>query len=596
MYKISKKEKKNKFFCVAIGSRDRALSVWLIDRKRPLFVMHDLFDDSILDLSWSQDGYKLLTCSWDGTVAFFEFTEKEIGKVLDSEEVASYLHKIYGKNMTMNQKAITNSTMFIEDVEMLKVREKNEVNKKIIQNGSVSCSRSNHLNENTNSNTSRLSKGSIDKQIETRTSDGKRRIIPLYIPPSLNHDGMPVPFNAEKQILFSTSSQVKSTIQIEKVDSLQSAASLLSQPSPDKKSETEQAQQFKDQKSKEITNNYSILNNGINNISNNKQPTVNNKETSNDQSKKQSHQSKSKDKSISKSSLNCSTTQINDKQDKNKLLNGTTTNKKIDLTTIIAAPVKQVPTLSQQSVPQQQNDKRVNDKQVKLDHKLNSFVNLYSPKIDKAFSINLNTPEEFKNHSLVIDNNLNNSDLCSVRLLDQEQNRLWQVLISQKVSTVVNSDEIVCVCCEDDTMHIFNLQTGSRLSTPFILSSSVSKLACFKYKVLVITIKAELWLWDLKMRKVIVKNVSLIPLINNNSNQTEISITNYCITSSGLPLITLSTGKTYVYDLNFEGWHLLSSNQDLLNYSCDYKQKITNNVVDYPLSLIQSQQRYVEFK
>ena len=210
LYVPSKKEKKSKFFCVAIGSRDRALSVWLTNRKRPLFVMHDLFDDSILDVSWSQDGYKLLVCSWDGTVAFFDFTEKELGKVLDSEEVSSYLHKRYGKNMMSMSKKI-NSTMFIEDVEMLKVRETNEMNKRNLlaqQNGlSSNVSRSSNLNENTNSNTSRLSKGSTEKQIETRTSDGKRRIIPMYIPQAISHDGMPKPFNAENQIVFSTSSQ-----------------------------------------------------------------------------------------------------------------------------------------------------------------------------------------------------------------------------------------------------------------------------------------------------------------------------------------------------------------------------------------------------
>lgn len=598
-YKKDKKDRKNKYFCVAIGSRDRSLSVWLINRTRPLFVMHDLFSDTILDLSWSQDGYKLLICSSDGTVAFFEFTETDLGKALDGEEVRKDLHKLYGKNMiSMNSKK-SNSTMFIEDVEMLRAKEANEANNKaakghqpITQNGLPSRS-SNPLSENTNSNTSRLSKGSTDRQIETRTSDGKRRITPLYIPPTLNHDGLPVPFNhTESQITFSTK-KVMSSIQIEKVDSMQSA-SLLSQPSPDKR--TESNDQSKELQRRETPNQTSQTNNSNSSGVNNKQPaSVNNKiESGNDLTKKSQQQaskfsSKEKGQSgQSSKSANSSTGSVGDKSKANST--NPSHPKRVDLTTIMAAPVKQ---LSAAPPPVALNEKRPPEKQTKESSFKSNFVNLFAPKVERILSINLSsTSERFKDRSLVVDNNLSGSVLCSLKMLDQELNTVWQVLVSQRISAVVNSDEIACACCEDNTVHVFNLQTGSRLSTPFLLSSPVSKLSCFKHKVLAITVKAELCLWDLNTRKMIVKNVSLLPLIYNNSSQTDISLINYCITSNGLPLITLSTGKTYVYDLGMENWQLLSDNQDLLNYSCDYKQKLGADVKEHPLSLIQSQQRY----
>ena len=406
------------------------------------------------------------------------------------------------------------------------------------------------------------------------------------------------------KIKLSLVHQVKNTskIQIEKVDSLQSAASLLSQPSPDKRSESEQSKDANQQRTKEITSTNSSSMALTNNTSLNKQPSNLSKELNNELAKKFSSSlnqiqqpSKSTTSKSTTSKSSSSANAINDKQlDKNKNATNSTNNnnRKIDLTTITPAPIsKQVPTLSLATAAA--NDKRAPEKQVKEStSKLNLFANLYAPRIDKIFSINLKSSDQFKDCALVVENNLNNTDLCSLKLIDQDQNKLWQVIVSQKIAMAVSSNEIVCVCCEDDTVHVFNLQTGNRLSTPFLIPSSVSKLACFKQKVLIITIKAELWLWDLKLRKVIVKNVSLIPLIHNNFNQAEISLTNYCITSNGLPLITLSTGKTYAYDLDMETWHLLSNNQDLLNYSCDYKQKITSNVADYPLSLIQSQQRY----
>ena len=576
-YQKDKKDRKLKYFCVAIGSRDRSLSVWLINRTRPLFVMHDLFGDTILDLSWSQDGYKLLICSSDGTVAFFEFTEADLGKALDGEEVRKDLHKLYGKNMiSMSKKA--NSTMFIEDVETLRVKEANEANNKksqpITQNGLPSRS-SNPLSENTNSNTSRLSKGSTDRQIETRTSDGKRRITPLYIPPTLNHDGMPVPFNhTESQITFSTK-KVMSSIQIEKVDSMQSA-SLLSQPSPDKR--TESNDQSKERR--EANNQASLTNSNSSGVNN--KASVN-KPDSNDLAKKS--QSAATTKTLQKEKASSKSSSLSATNEKTK--SSTNPPRRVDLTTIMAAPVKQLSAPSSAA-----NEKRPPEKQAKESLRSN-FANLFAPKIDRMFSINLSSAEKFKDCLLVVDNNLCNSVLCSLKMVDQEQNTVWQALVSQRISTVVHSDEIACICCEDNAVHAFNLQTGSRLSTPFILSSSVSKLSCFKHKVLAITVRAELSLWDLKTRKAIVKNVSLAPLIHNNVSQTDISLINYCITANGLPLITLSIGKTYAYDLDMDAWQLLSDNQDLLNYSCDYKQKLGADVKEHPLSLIQSQQRWV---
>lgn len=65
--------------CIALGSQDTKLSVWLSNAKRPTFVGHKLFQQSVLDLAWTPDGYRLLACSSDGTVAILQFEAKELG-------------------------------------------------------------------------------------------------------------------------------------------------------------------------------------------------------------------------------------------------------------------------------------------------------------------------------------------------------------------------------------------------------------------------------------------------------------------------------------------------------------------------------------
>ncbi|KFM70176.1 hypothetical protein X975_05010, partial [Stegodyphus mimosarum] len=61
-------------------------------------------------------------------------------------------------------------------------------------------------------------KGPTDKQIETRLADGRRRITPLFIPPPPDIGEVPTPFNARAPPTFSSSSESKSKIVIEKRD------------------------------------------------------------------------------------------------------------------------------------------------------------------------------------------------------------------------------------------------------------------------------------------------------------------------------------------------------------------------------------------
>jgi WD40 repeat protein len=92
--------KPQQYCCCAIGSRDRSLSVWLTALKRPLVIIKELFNDSVLDLTWSFDGLVMMACSWDGTIACVQFEETEIGKALSiNEKVQKTI--ILGKHLSL---------------------------------------------------------------------------------------------------------------------------------------------------------------------------------------------------------------------------------------------------------------------------------------------------------------------------------------------------------------------------------------------------------------------------------------------------------------------------------------------------------------
>ncbi|XP_024637866.1 protein HIRA isoform X2 [Medicago truncatula] len=81
---------------IAIGSQDRTITVWTTASPRPLFVAKHFFTQSVVDLSWSPDGYSLFACSLDGSVATFHFEAKELGQRLSDTELDELKRSRYG--------------------------------------------------------------------------------------------------------------------------------------------------------------------------------------------------------------------------------------------------------------------------------------------------------------------------------------------------------------------------------------------------------------------------------------------------------------------------------------------------------------------
>ncbi|KAE9593140.1 putative transcription factor WD40-like family [Lupinus albus] len=81
---------------IAIGSQDRTITVWNTASPRPLFVAKHFFTQSVVDLSWSPDGYSLFACSLDGSMATFHFEVKELGQRLSDTELDELKKSRYG--------------------------------------------------------------------------------------------------------------------------------------------------------------------------------------------------------------------------------------------------------------------------------------------------------------------------------------------------------------------------------------------------------------------------------------------------------------------------------------------------------------------
>uniref|UniRef100_A0A8C0P4L9 Protein HIRA n=1 Tax=Canis lupus familiaris TaxID=9615 RepID=A0A8C0P4L9_CANLF len=188
--KIFKKKQKNgsstkpscPYCCCAVGSKDRSLSVWLTCLKRPLVVIHELFDKSIMDISWTLNGLGILVCSMDGSVAFLDFSQDELGDPLSEEEKSRIHQSTYGKSLAIMTEAQL-STAVIENPEMLKYQrrqQQQQLDQKSASSRETSSAASVAGVVNGES-LEDIRKNLLKKQVETRTADGRRRITPLCI-------------------------------------------------------------------------------------------------------------------------------------------------------------------------------------------------------------------------------------------------------------------------------------------------------------------------------------------------------------------------------------------------------------------------------
>ncbi|OAF69271.1 hypothetical protein A3Q56_02964 [Intoshia linei] len=153
--------------CLALGSRDRSISIWISGFNRPIVVIHDLFNNSVMDISWSSDGYSLIVSSFDGSIAYISFSEQELGHCLSDTEKKTLMESVYGHSLiTPKQKTINMNLPIAESSDMLK---------------KIQLQKTEQPEQKSVKFFDRLKQKIVTKQYEVKTKDGKRRIKPVSI-------------------------------------------------------------------------------------------------------------------------------------------------------------------------------------------------------------------------------------------------------------------------------------------------------------------------------------------------------------------------------------------------------------------------------
>ncbi|XP_033974150.1 protein HIRA isoform X2 [Trematomus bernacchii] len=603
--KIFKKKQKNgsaqkpgcPYCCCAVGSKDRSLSVWLTSLKRPLVVIHDLFDKSIMDISWTLTGLGMLVCSMDGTVAYLDFSLDELGDPLNEEEKNSIHQNIYGKSLAITSTEAQLSTTIIENPEMLKYQQERQ-NSIQANSGPGSAgpeSSAPKLNSMMNGESLEdIRKNLLKKQVETRTADGRRRITPLCIAQLDTGDFSPALFNSAPILPSGSSMSNQLTSQLSSDSSPGQASSLglrpihdpmLTSPPPNSatkgledglkssllltsasKIEPMKALDSRFTERSKATTGVTAVISSISGLMPLDRPK-DGLSALKDLKNKDDTSSDSEDKMAS----------IN----KNLMLGKRKPELLIDVGEVVEKRKKGRPRKDKMAAPTAQPFTQMTHTAEREPSRVAAppppvaALKLPTPSIKKTFSLQVSMePSMF----LEVENEVSvvaGSKLSQLRC--SRDGRDWNTLLPSSVVTAAGSSDILAVACQDRMLSVFS-SCGRRLLPAIQLATPVSALHCSGHFVMALTAGAALSVWDVHKQKALVKNESLLSILPG----ADTTVSQSLLTQQGVPVVGLSNGKSYCFSSSLETWTLIADKGDSMVQCADFRSCLPTQ--DAPVS------------
>ncbi|XP_075072457.1 protein HIRA [Mixophyes fleayi] len=606
--KIFKKKQKNgssskascPYCCCAVGSKDRSLSVWLTCLKRPLVVIHDLFDKSIMDISWTLNGLAILVCSMDGSVAYLDFSQEELGDPLSEEEKNNIHQSTYGKSLAITTESQLPNTI-IENPEMLKFQQRQQpqldgehgaaAHRDVPVPKVASMVNGESLED--------IRKNLLKKQVETRTADGRRRITPLCIAQLDTGDfstaffnSIPISGSLAGSMLSSQSNQQLISLDSNTTSSLGAKSSL--EP-------TGNAKPAEESGNKEGGNASSITPSAPTNVSAQHKiepmkaldsrfterskatsgttgvPHIN--QTAADRPKEQSATKEVKPRDLLESS--------SDSEEKILATKSLSKRKAETDADLVEKRKKGRPRkdsrLMSVSLTVQSQVASTSEKDLTCVPTPALTLRLPTPATRKSFSLQISADPSMY---IEVENDVRavaGSKLS--RLKCNREGKEWETVLTTRILAAAGSNEVVCVACEKRMLSMFS-GSGRRVFPPIVLASPISTLQCTGFYVMALTAAAALSVWDVRNQIVIVKDESLQPILSGN----DMTISQTLLTQSGIPVLSLSNGKAYCFNPALSTWNLVSDKQDSLEQCADYRNCLLSQdavMCSGPLAIIQ---------
>ncbi|NXB33404.1 HIRA protein, partial [Eulacestoma nigropectus] len=616
--KIFKKKQKNgsstksscPYCCCAVGSKDRSLSVWLTCLKRPLVVIHELFDKSIMDISWTLNGLGILVCSMDGSVAFLDFSQDELGDPLSEEEKSNIHQSTYGKSLAIMTEAQL-STTIIENPEMLKYqqRQQQQVDQKnaSIREGSGNATAPKVASMVNGESLEDIRKNLLKKQVETRTADGRRRITPLCIAQLDTGDFSTAFFNSIP-ISGTLSGSIMSSQSNQQLMSLDSnAANSLNTSKPSVEPTAASIKPTDDAANKD----------GVNATSASAAPSASSSSVLTTPSKIEPMKAfdsrfTERSKATSGTAVVTNTNQtvvdrlkdqnlIKDNKPKDILESSSDSEEKIPAVKPLSVPKRKLELEGETVEKKKKGRPRKDSRLVPVTLTVQAPATLASEKdaaciSAPALALKLPTPIPQKSFTLQISSDPSmylevENEMTTVggsklsRLKCNREGKEWETVLTSRILAAAGSCEIVTVACEKRTLSVFSA-CGRRLLPPIILNTPISTLHCTGSCIMALTTAATLSVWDVHKQTAIVRDESLQTIFSGS----DATVSQILLTQHGIPVMSMSDGKAYCFNPSLSTWNLVSDKQDSLAQCADFRTSLPSQeamLCSGPLAVIQ---------
>ncbi|XP_041266216.1 protein HIRA [Onychostruthus taczanowskii] len=616
--KIFKKKQKNgsstksscPYCCCAVGSKDRSLSVWLTCLKRPLVVIHELFDKSIMDISWTLNGLGILVCSMDGSVAFLDFSQDELGDPLSEEEKSNIHQSTYGKSLAIMTEAQL-STTIIENPEMLKYQQRQQQQgdqkNASLREGSGNATAPKVASMVNGESLEDIRKNLLKKQVETRTADGRRRITPLCIAQLDTGDFSTAFFNSIP-ISGTLSGSMMSSQSNQQLMSLDSnAANSLNTSKPSVEPTAASIKPTDDAANKD----------GVNATSASAAPSASSSSVLTTPSKIEPMKAfdsrfTERSKATSGTAVVTNTNQtvvdrlkdqnlIKDNKPKDILESSSDSEEKIPAVKPLSVPKRKLELEGETVEKKKKGRPRKDSRLVPVTLTVQSPATLASEKdaaciSAPALALKLPTPIPQKSFTLQISSDPSmylevENEMTTVggsklsRLKCNREGKEWETVLTSRILAAAGSCEIVTVACEKRTLSVFSA-CGRRLLPPIILNTPISTLHCTGSCIMALTTAATLSVWDVHKQTAIVRDESLQTIFSGS----DATVSQILLTQHGIPVMSMSDGKAYCFNPSLSTWNLVSDKQDSLAQCADFRTSLPSQeamLCSGPLAVIQ---------
>ncbi|ETE59089.1 Protein HIRA, partial [Ophiophagus hannah] len=488
------------YCCCAVGSKDRSLSVWLTCLKRPLVVIHELFDKSIMDISWTLNGLGILVCSMDGSVAFLDFSQDELGDPLSDEEKSNIHQLTYGKSLAIMTEAHL-STAIIENPEMLKYQQRQQQVEKKNEalrdgTGSGAAIMAPRLASMVNGESLEdIRKNLLKKQVETRTADGRRRITPLCIA-QLDTGYC---FQSILDFLFCLETKAGSMMSASQTNQLialdYNAANSLGTVKPALEPMAAAAKSAEDVANKDGVNTTSTSA-PLPASSSSVLPTSSKIEPMKAFDSRFTERSKATSGTSPVSHTNQVTLDSSsDSEEKLAIKPLSLSKRKLDLE--VEKKKKGRPRKDSRLMPVTltvQSPAILSSDKDGACHSTPLALKLPTPVLQKSFALQVSSDPSMY---IEVENEITTVGGAKLsRLKCNREGKEWETVLTSRILSAAGSCEVVSVACEKRTLSVFSA-SGRRLLPPIVLHSPISTLHCTGFYIMALTTAATLSVWNL---------------------------------------------------------------------------------------------------